>query len=417
MQLSTVQEWLEWIDSIHYSDIELGLDRIKQVAIKLDVLQPKCPVIIVGGTNGKGSTVAGLQAIYLQAGYKVGAYTSPYLFKHNEQVVIDGVMACDQDFCDAFQKVESVRDDVLLTPFEFHTLAALVIFKKADLDLWILEVGLGGRLDAVNIMDADVAVVTSIGIDHVAWLGATRDAIGYEKAGIFRESQLAVYGDLDPPDALLNHVAQLKTRLYRQGQHFAYQENALDWSWQGCDHLEQTICYEHLPLNGLASQNMAIVLMTIQLLQERMPVTLPAIRQGLLAVQLKGRIEVVPGQITHVYDVAHNPAAVAWLYQYLRNHPIQGKTWAVFAMLSDKDILASIKEIESTIDGWFIAPLTTKRGASLEQLHEAFCTANIVQVSAHATIALAHKASLARAVEGDRIVVFGSFHTVASVLR
>src|SRR5579885_3172489 len=197
MHLSTLSEWLSWIESVHAKDMDLGLDRVKKTAERLGILTPDCPVITVGGTNGKGSTVAGLESIYLAAGYHVGAFTSPILFKHNEQVRLDGQMASDEDFCAAFEKVEQARGDISLTMFEFCTLAALVIFKKSNLDVWILEVGLGGRLDAVNIIDADVAVITSIGIDHVAWLGHTCEQIGYEKAGIFREEHPAVCGDFD----------------------------------------------------------------------------------------------------------------------------------------------------------------------------------------------------------------------------
>ena len=342
MSLSTVSEWLNWIATLNATEIDLSLDRVQAVAARLHLLQPTCKVITVAGTNGKGSTVAGLEAIYRAAQYHLGAFTSPILFKHNEQVRIDGSDASDADFCEAFAKVELARGDVLLTPFEFQTLAALVIFQKYPLDVLILEVGLGGRLDAVNIIDADVAVITSIAIDHVEWLGATREEIGYEKAGIFCLGKPAVCGDFNPPRTIFDAAQKLNVSLYCQEKDFGYTESPVDWTWQHKD-----IHYKHLPLSTLSLQNMATVLMTINLLP--LKIKRKDIDTGLADVKLPGRIQIVREPVMKIFDVSHNPAAVAHLAQRLAQIPCYGKTLGVFSMLADKDIALSIKTISNSI--------------------------------------------------------------------
>lgn len=405
-----MQEWLDWIGSVHTTEIELGLDRIKLIANKLQLLTPACPVITVGGTNGKGSTVAGLEAIYRAAGYKTGAFTSPILFRHNEYVRIDGIEASDADFCQAYAAIEAVRGEISLTPFEYHTLAALIIFKQADLGVMLLEVGLGGRLDAVNIIDADVAVVASIGIDHAEWLGGTREAIAREKAGIFRQGRVAVYGESDMPASIREIADQQQVSLYHSGRDFNYQTTETDWCWQ-----YKVKKIDHLPFNRLAIQNMANVLMVLELLQARLPVTDAQIRAGLKAVALTGRIQVIAGKVTQIFDVAHNPAAILFLAERLAHLPCEGKTLAVFSMLADKDIAGSIKVIENQMDEWFVAPLTVKRGASMQMLQEKF--AGKGKVNFYASLIDAYQAALKQAEQGDRVVVFGSFNTVAAVLK
>lgn len=410
MKLSTVQEWLDWIGSVHTTEIELGLDRIKLVADKLQLLTPACPVITVGGTNGKGSTVAGLEAVYRAAGYKIGAFTSPILFRHNEYVRIDGVEASDADFCQAYAAIEAVRGVIPLTPFEYHTLAALMIFKQADLQVMLLEVGLGGRLDAVNIIDADVAVVTSIGIDHTEWLGDTREAIACEKAGIFRQGRAAVYGESDMPASIRERADQQQVKLYHSGRDFNYQIAETDWCWQF-----KWKKIDQLPLNQLSIQNMANVLMVLELMQVRLPVTEAQIRIGLKKVVLPGRIQVEEGEITQIFDVAHNPAAMAFLANRLAQLPCEGKTLAVFSMLADKDISGSISVIENQIDEWFVAPLAVKRGASMQMLQEKFAGRD--KVNFYLSLIDAYQAALKQAEQGDRVVVFGSFYTVAATFN
>lgn len=409
MKLSTVEDWLDWIGSVHSQDIELGLDRIKVVADHLDVLVPDCPVVIVGGTNGKGSTVAGLEAIYRAAGYRTGAFTSPILFRHNEYVRINGVEASDADFCQAYKLIESARGDIALTPFEYHTLAALIMFKRYQPDVLLLEVGLGGRLDAVNIIDADVAVVTSIGIDHIEWLGSTREAIAREKAGIFRQGRFAVYGEPDIPDSILKEAEQNNVTLFCSGRDYGFQLAKENWTW-----VCQSQKMAHLPFNPLAIQNMATALMVIQLLRSRLPVSDSQIQMGLKVAALTGRIQVIEGPVTRVFDVSHNPAAISFLAEKLKQRPCLGKTRAVFSMLGDKDIAGSINAIQEQIDYWYVAPLETKRAASVLQLQQA--VTGIKNIDFFASITQAYEEAIKQAVEGDRVVVFGSFYTVSLVL-
>lgn len=412
MHFSTMTEWLNWIASIHKQEMDLGLERVKTIAMRLNLLPLPCPAIIVGGTNGKGSTVAGLESIYRAAGYKVGVFTSPYLLKVNEQVRVNGIMATDADFCEAFEKIETLRGDISLTPFEFMTLAALIIFRASDLELIILEIGLGGRLDAVNIVDADVSVVTSIDIDHAEWLGNTREAIGFEKAGIFRAQKPAVYGDFEPPASLIQHAQQLGTPLYLQGKDFKFTEKNKTWDWQF-----QDLRYQDLPLNTLYLQNMSIVLAVVTLMQEKCPVMRTEINKGLSTISLPARIQIVPGLITEIYDVSHNPAAVAFLAKKLQSLSCTGKTYAVFSMLADKDIVESLKNIKMHINAWYVAPLAIKRAASMEKLKQSFTEADISSVTFLEKIVDAYSQVKQIAKAGDRIIIFGSFHTVAEVIE
>lgn len=412
MSLSTLNAWLEKIYSIHPREIELGLERVKTVAGRLGVLTPACPVIIVGGTNGKGSTVAGLEAIYRAAGYQVGAFTSPILFKHNEYVRINGELASDAEFCAAYEKIAAARQEVSLTPFEFHALAALLIFKSYPLQVLLLEVGLGGRLDAVNMFEPDLSIVTSIGIDHVDLLGPTRESIGREKAGIFRAGKPAVCGDLDPPSTLLEVANNLGTQLYKQGKDFSYQDQDQDWSWS-----YQNGQYQHLPKNSLALQNMANVLMGVTLLQKKLPVTEEAIINGLTDLSLPGRIQILPGPVTKIFDVSHNSHAIGFLTQHLHSMEHTGKTFAVFSMLGDKDILESLKLMRGEINYWYTATLEVPRAASLEKLKIAFDEAGIIERDYFDSIQEAYAAALVAAQPGDRIIIFGSFHTVAALMK
>jgi dihydrofolate synthase/folylpolyglutamate synthase len=395
MKLSTMQDWLAYIGSVHQQEIELGLERVKAVAERLSILKTNAAVVVVGGTNGKGSTVAALNAIYREAGYQVGVFTTPFLFKHNEEVMVNGVFASDEDFCQAFEAIEAVRAEITLTPFEYHTLAALCIFKKHPLAILLLEVGMGGRLDAVNIMDADVAVITSIALDHEAWLGNTREAIATEKAGIMRKDRPVVIAEPSPP-------ANLQALVKAHG--------ALAF-WLGVD-------YHAQPMKGikLYENNLATAAMVVKLLQTRLAVSEAAIQAGLMKADLTGRQQVIHGEVTHYLDVAHNPHAIRLLYDRLSAKEGRGKTIAVFSMLGDKDIVASLQCIASAIDHWCVAPLENKRGASEQQLVAAFKTAGITGVSFSKTIAAAYHAARAKARPGDRIVIFGSFVTVAAVM-
>jgi dihydrofolate synthase/folylpolyglutamate synthase len=411
--LSTLYEWLNWIGSVHQTEIDLGLERIREVAARLGVLTPRCPVVTVGGTNGKGSIVAGLAAIYRAAGYHVGTFTSPYLLIHNEEVRVDGTMASDASFLCAFEKIEAARAELTLTPFEYHTLAAFLIFQETELDIIILEVGLGGRLDAVNMINPDVAVVASIGIDHVAWLGDTREKIAVEKAGIFRHDKPAICGDPSPPVTLAAEANKIGARFIQQGKDFHWQESEKTWSWQA-----GSVEYGQLPLNTLLTQNMASVLMAITSLQATLPVSEDAIRLGLKTVTLSGRIQVIAEKpITEILDVAHNPAAAVRLAEYLAQQPCSGKTRAVFSMLDDKDIEGTLAVMKAEVDAWYIASLEGKRAASLDKFKKIFPKASITSFQVNENIVKAYEAARAQATPGDRIIIFGSFYVVADIMR
>lgn len=395
MQFSTLDQWLDWMYSSYRQEIRLGLERVRSIAERLDLLALSCPVVIVGGTNGKGSTVASLSAVYQRAGYRVGTFTSPILYRHNEYVRVNGVEAHDSAYCGAYAKIEALRGDILLTPFEYHTLAALMIFQAEQLDVVILEVGLGGRLDAVNIIDADVAVVTSIGLDHTEWLGDTREAIGFEKAGIFRAGRPAVCGDIDPPLSLIKHAEDIGAELFVQGRDYQF----------------------HLPQTNLLPQNISTALMVIELLQNKLPVAKTIIDSALATIVLPGRLEVIPGSITEIFDVSHNPDAVNLLAKFLEKNPAQGKTHAVFSMLSDKDILTSVKNIKNQINYWYVAPLKNKRAASAEQLQHVFNEVGVDGMEMFTSISDAYSMAKNTAKMNDRVIIFGSFYTVAAIRK
>jgi dihydrofolate synthase / folylpolyglutamate synthase len=408
MQLSTLSDWLRWIEQQHPAEMSLGLDRIRVVAKRLEI-KPRCVLVTVAGTNGKGSVVAGLESIYCAAGFKVGAFTSPYLFLPNEQIRINKSSVTDYVLCEALAAVEHARKDVPLTSFEYFTLAAFFIFQSQSLDVWLLEVGLGGRLDAVNLLDAELAIITTIGLDHMHWLGSTRDQIGLEKAGIFRFKQKVVCGDIDPPKSLIKQAQALQTTFYQQGMTYYFKKNSTSWDW-----FSETARIKNLPLPTLALENMATVLMGIQLLQVSLSVSDEAVRQGLKQVNLPGRIEVRPDLVTHIYDVSHNPQAIIFLARYLSSLKKEGKVHAVFSMLSDKDMPTCILQIKPLIDAWYVAPLQCKRATSLSRLKLSFQQVHQA-ASFYETIPLAYQEAKRQAKTIDKIVIFGSFHTVAEV--
>lgn len=407
--MTSLAEWLVKIEQVNPHEIELGLKRVKEVFNRLKIKQSYCPIVIVGGTNGKGSCVAALEAIYLAQGYKTGVFTSPILARHTELVRIHGKEATETAFCRAYKKVELARQQIKLTPFEFHTLAAIEIFYQQPLDVWILEVGLGGRLDAVNILNADIAVITSIGIDHTEWLGNTRESIGREKAGIFRRNKPVVYGDENPPTALIACAKELSSPLFRQGEDFSYEIQNKGWAWKSKKNY-----YQRLPQPKLAIQNISTALMTIELLQSNLAVHEDAIYSAIQNASLPGRFEMLPGKIRIIMDVAHNPAGVKMLAKRLKDYPAK-RTYAVFSMLADKDICASIHEIKNKIDYWYIAPLDVKRRASQNELREAFKKEEIENLCFNKTIIDCYKEAAKKATEEDTILIFGSFHIVGAV--
>lgn len=417
MRFNSLPDWLSWQETLHPNAIDLGLERVRAVVQRMQLLQLACAVIIVGGTNGKGSTVAMLEAIVRAAGYHVGAYTSPHLLRYNERVRVNGVEASDAELCAAFARVDAARGDTSLTYFEFGTLAALDIFSHSNLDVMVLEVGLGGRLDAVNILDADVALVTSVALDHTEWLGPDRESIAREKAGIYRTGKPAIFGESDVPRSLQQRALDIGANLYRYGTEFGARPATNAWTWWGLGKERHALV---LPaLRGAHQlQNAASALMALELLADRLPLTQAQIRTGLMTVEIPGRFQVVPGPVTRIYDVAHNPHGAHALAQTLRTHPCDGRTFAVCGMLRDKDLPATLAELTALVDVWYVAPVNSPRTALADDLAAAARRADAGKpVFACADIAAAQQQACSDAREGDRIVVFGSFYTVAAALR
>lgn len=432
MRFNTLNEWLDWQMSLHPRKIELGLTRIRTVAQRLNLLPPPFSVITVAGTNGKGSSVIMLDAILTAAGFRVGRFISPHVFRYNERICVANQEVSDSQLCHVFQLIEEVRDDISLTFFEFCTLAAMLVFQQNQVDIAILEVGLGGRLDAVNVFDAEIALITTIDIDHVDWLGNNREQISLEKAGILRAHRPAVCADADPPQSLIKYAEQLETPLYCLGRDFSYQKNHQTrsnqtWNWH-CHQIDNkdsfltTSFYNELPLPDLVGdfqlQNAAGVLTVITLFNQakkHLMVSEQAIHQGLKNAKLPGRFQCLPGKITRIFDVAHNPLGAQVLAQSLHQHPCQGKTHVVMGMLENKDIAGFLKNLHG-IEQWHVAPLNVERSATAQCLVEHLLALGATKVSSYTSITLAYQQALSQASEGDRIVITGSFHSVSEVL-
>jgi dihydrofolate synthase/folylpolyglutamate synthase len=393
---------------------------VRGVAQRLGLALP-CITITVGGTNGKGSTCAMLEAILLEAGYRVGTYTSPHLVDFAERARVNGQPAEAALLAEQFEAVEAARGDTTLTYFEFSTLAILRLFQHAELDVAILEVGLGGRLDAVNIVDADCAIVTSIDIDHSDWLGETREAIGFEKAHIFRPGRPAICSDPAPPRSLLEHAEAIGADLWLFGRDFNYAGDRQQWSWAGRANRRNALAYPALRgANQLL--NASGVLAALESLRDRLPVSQQAVRQGFAVVELPGRFQVLPGQPAIVLDVAHNPHAAAHLAANLDNMGFSPYTWAVFGVMRDKDVDAMIAALKGRVDHWLLAALPGARAADPEWIAGRLREAGVAEGTTEASIGCfaspseALVAARERAGPNDRIVVFGSFLTVADVL-
>jgi len=413
---STLAEWLAYLETLHPKAIALGLDRVEIVAARLDVV-PACPVITVAGTNGKGSTCALLEQMLLADGYHVAMYTSPHLLRYNERVRIDGVEASDDALCDAFAAVEAARAGTLLTYFEFGTLGALWLFARQKLDALILEVGLGGRLDAVNIVDPDVAVVTTVAIDHVDYLGATREDIGREKAGIFRPARPAICADHDPPASLIAHAAAIGATLVRIGRDYGYNAQSAQWDYWGPGGARHGLPYPALRGNYQLA-NASTALCAADALRNRIPLSMGAVRAALVGIEWPGRFQVLPGRPVTVLDVAHNPQAAHAFADNLGGRGFHPRTIAVFGIMSDKDIDAVIAPLIGRVDRWEVATLPPPRGSSAEVLRHRLQDAGVAPgaVREYADPAAAYRAAREEAAEADRIIVFGSFLTVAAVL-
>jgi len=413
-----LNDWLAHCERLHPQTIAMGLERVAAVRDRLG-LRFSVPVITVAGTNGKGSTCALIESIARQAGYRTGLYSKPHLVHFEERCRIDGAMLPAEALLPHFEAVEAARGDLTLTYFEFTTLAILRALQHAPLDLVILEVGLGGRLDAVNAFDADCVVITSIDIDHVAYLGPDRESIGFEKAHVMRPGRPAIVSDPLPPASVLAYGAQIGADLWLVGRDFVHDGDRQQWRWSGRGRRYHALAYPALRgANQLL--NAAGAIAALEALRDRLPITAQAVRQGLAMVELPGRFQIVPGQPTLVLDVAHNPQSVAALAQNLDAMGFFPRTLAVFGAMHDKALAELIARLQPLVDHWYFCDLATPRAAraaDLAALPRAATPGRTVGASTHATPSEALAAAVSAADPADRIVVFGSFYTVGGVLE
>lgn len=412
---ASLGDWLTRLEQMHPSAIELGLDRVRCVRDALGLV-PRFPVLTVGGTNGKGSTCAYLEAILGAAGYRTGLYTSPHLLRYNERVRIAGVESSDADLVRAFERIDAARGETSLTYFEFGTLGAMQQFVDAGVDVAILEVGLGGRLDAVNVFDADVAVVTGVDLDHMDYLGDTREAIGFEKAGIYRAGRPAVCADPDPPVPLLDHARRIGSDLRCLGREFSIEAAGKSWTYRG-----PAWHWPNLPQPAIAGpiqlRNAAGALAVLEAAQARLPVSEAAIRRGLATARATGRFQRIGTRPEVVVDVAHNPDAGRALATTLRAEPVSGRTLAVVGMLADKDADGVFAALAGCVDAWWTCTPDSPRARDAADLaHTLRAHAGKAPVVVQADVKTALAAARGAAGEDDRILVFGSFYTVAAVL-
>jgi len=412
---TSLAQWLTYIEALHPKSIAMGLTRVNDVAHRLG-LAPKFPIISIAGTNGKGSTCAMLESIYTKAGYRVGVYASPHFIRYNERIRIDQKAIEDDALCKAFEAVEAARDEVVLTYFEMGTLAAMWHFMQSDLDVVVLEVGMGGRLDAVNVFEPACAIVTSIDLDHMDYLGDTREAIGKEKAGIFRANKVAICGDEDPPNSLLQYADEVNADLHLINRDFQVERGDHHWHFST---KSQTLILPPLSLQGdFQLNNAACAIAAVQQLRQDLAVPDEVIGTALSKVTLLGRFYTVSENPTIILDVAHNPQAAKALAKNLNEMPCEGRTLGVFAMLADKDISHVVEALLPEVDDWHLADTNNARGASAEQLKVYLQP----QVKAEAiqcfkSVGEALRSACNAAVKNDRIIVFGSFYTVADAIE
>ncbi len=413
----SLADWLVYIEALHPKTIAMGLERVEVVRSRLN-LNPDFPIITVSGTNGKGSTCAMLERIYQIAGYNVACYTSPHLLTYNERIRIHGIEITDSELCQSFVAVENARKEIALTYFEFGTLAAMWHMIKKGVDLAILEVGLGGRLDAVNVFEPDCSIVTNIDIDHVEFLGNTRESIGYEKAGIFRKCVPAICGDYNPPVTLIDYAKKIEAELYVIGCDF--QPKSIDkfkWAYQSTNDSIQDLPIPKLE-GSFQISNACCVIKAISLMQEKLPLGEEHIVNGLNSVELKGRFQTLSTNPDVILDVAHNPHAARTLSDNLKRTTPKGKTIAVFSMLADKDIGAVVNAVGENIDTWFVSENHNPRSAKADFMADIIkAYFPLKNVKIFNEVSLAFRQACLDACENDRILVFGSFYTVAEVMH
>jgi len=417
MRFNKLNEWLEWQEELHFTAIELGLDRCTAVAENMGLLNPDFTVISVSGTNGKGSSVTMIDSILANSGYKTGCYTSPHLIRYNERVKLGGIEVTDEMLCESFSRIDHARGDISLTYFEFGTLAALDIFHHENIDVALLEVGLGGRLDAVNCIDADVALVTSIDLDHMQWLGMDRESIAREKAGIFRENRPAICSDPHPPETVLGYAKEIGAKLYIPGRDFNYHLSDDNWSWQW-----NSVAYENLPrpgqYNSCQIQNAAGVLMVLNTLKSILPVDEGAIEKGLKNFSLAGRFQMLSEGTQTILDVAHNNQSAKTLVHNLKQFPSSGKTHIIIGMLKDKDRNSVLGELIEIADYWHTVTISNPRGSDSETIKNELLELGVTApISENDTVADAfHKIEDETGIH-DRIVVTGSFLIVGDAMK
>lgn len=410
---SSLEQWLHWQQQLHLVPVELGLERAREVAGRMDLLPLPFPVISVSGTNGKGSSVAMCESILHAAGYKVGTYTSPHLVRYNERVRLQRKPVSDEEFCEAFAKVEHARADVSLTFFEFGTLAALQILRQNEIDIAVLEVGLGGRLDAVNVVDADLALITSIDCDHEQWLGKEREIIALEKGGIMRPGRSAVYADVRAVDSLQQMARQAGVKLAVYGKDFDCSHNGQDWEWRGAGRTRSALPLPH-PYSRCQLYNASGVLQALDLMADNIKVADAAINKGLADSYIPCRFTVMPGTPEIVLDVAHNPQAVAELAASIDLMPqCQGKTHVLLGVLKDKDVDSILRNIMPLADSWHCVSIEQQRGLSAGELAAKLEQVGVTsEVHCHSNVAVAMDVLQQKCESSDRIVITGSFMVV-----
>lgn len=413
--MRTLDEWLELQQSVHPRSIDLGLARVGKVARTLGIDKPKCPVITVAGTNGKGSVVAHAEALLRALGFSTGVFTSPHLVRYNERICVDGVEVPDEEIVAAFDRIEAVRADTTLTYFEYNALAALLIFAERRVDVAVLEVGLGGRLDAANLIDADVGVVTSIGLDHRDWLGDTLDAIGREKAGIFRAGRPAVLGSPEMPASVHEVIAEVGARPVVAESNFRWNVHAYGWNYHG---IEASLL--RLPPSALAGaiqyRNASTAFAAVEALRLPKRLDESVAAAALQSVKLRGRFHIVPGPVEWILDVAHNEPAARVFASHLAARPCSGRTIAVTGILGDKDIPAVGRLLHPLVDHWVLCTVAEPRGLPAEELARRLALDDVSSELASSAEA-GCEAAKRQAVAGDRVIVFGGFHIVGQALR
>lgn len=405
-----LNQWLHSLENRNTQEIQLGLKRILKVATLLNVQKPDCTIITVTGTNGKGSTVTALEAIYHAAGYRVGAYTSPHLIHFNERIRVSKEFISNEELCSAFQIIESARGDVVLTYFEMTTLAALLHFKQCAVDIMILEVGIGGRLDATNIIDSDLSIITTVDFDHQDYLGSTLDAIGYEKAGIIRKGKPFIYADRNPPLSILDEVTKLESPSYIYNKDYFFEEGVDDWSIHFQEN-EYKLPKPHIQLKSASAAIMASFL-----LNDVVPVSHNHISEAMKSIFIPGRLQLVKGTVDVLYDVSHNPQSARLLAETVKKLNIKSKIHAVFSALKDKDIFGLIMPLKDCVTQWYPAQLENKRASNSNLLLSIFRDAEIEVNVCYNSPFIAYETALKQAQAGDLIIVYGSFFTVSHVL-